>query len=185
MSQQQSAHSAPRVVAFCGNNQRPSKSRALVEAVIEELQSLGIESIDIYDLIDLGNLGDAKWKGDLEGKQKEIIDAIEHADALIVGTPVYKGSYAGLFKHVIDLLDQASLRDKPVCITACGGGYRHALVVEHQLRPLFGFFNALALPTAVYAGEPDFNEGKLTNPEIRGRAKCAAQELARQIVTLN
>ena len=57
-------------------------------------------------------------------------------------------------------------------LTATGGGDRHALIVEHQLRPLFGFFEALTLPTAVYATDKDFTDGVLRSerhPEARRR----------------
>jgi FMN reductase len=108
-----------------------------------------------------------------------MVDAIEQADALIVGTPVYKGSYAGLFKHAFDLIDPRALASKPVLLTATGGGQRHALVVEHSLRPLFGFFEAQIMPTAVYASDSDFSDGKLVDPAIVARAKAASEQLAK------
>lgn len=72
-----------------------------------------------------------------------MIQTIIEAEALVIGSPTYKGSYTGLFKHVFDLLDPADLRGKPVILTATGGGDRHSLVVEHQLRPLFAFSRLL------------------------------------------
>jgi FMN reductase len=33
--------------------------------------------------------------------------------------------------------------------------------VEHQLRPLFGFFEALTMPTGIYASDRDFADGVL------------------------
>ncbi|MFD1810195.1 NAD(P)H-dependent oxidoreductase [Gemmobacter lanyuensis] len=84
------------------------------------------------------------------------LEVILSADALVVASPVYKGSYTGLFKHLIDLIDPAALQGKPVLLAATGGGDRHALVIEHQLRPLFGFFEAQTLPTGVYAADRDF-----------------------------
>ena len=83
-----------------------------------------------------------------------MIDDIERADLLIVGTPVYRGSYTGAFKHVFDLVRHDRLRGTPVILTATGGSQMHGLVTEHQLRPLFGFFGALSLPTTVYATNP-------------------------------
>src|SRR4051794_20679349 len=99
------------------------------------------------------------------------------ADVLVVGSPTYKGSYTGLFKHFFDLIDPAALRGKPVVLLATGGGERHALIVEHQLRPLFGFFEALALPTAVYATDKDFADGVLVSEAIRKRAAQAVDEV--------
>ncbi len=95
----------------------------------------------------------------------------------MIGSPTYKGSYTGLFKHVIDLLDPADLRGKPIILTATGGGDRHSLVVEHQLRPLFAFFEAFVAPTAIYTSGRDFIEGELS-PAINARVNQAIAEAA-------
>jgi FMN reductase len=107
-----------------------------------------------------------------------VVEAMEEADALIVGTPVYRASYAGLFKHLFDFIDPAALVSRPAVLTATGGGQKHALVVEHQLRPLFGFFTALALPIAIYASDGDFVDYQLPNPTIINRRAAAAAQLA-------
>jgi FMN reductase len=95
---------------------------------------------------------------------------------LVVGSPTFKGSYTGLFKHFFDLLEPAALRGKPVILSATGGGERHSLIVEHQLRPLFGFFEALTMPTAIYASDRDFSDGVLVSEPIRARARQAVAE---------
>lgn len=166
-----------RIVGFSGNTHRPSRTRALVETVGSALANLRPHRLEIYDLVDAGPGLGASRRADLPPEARAIIEAIEQADALIIGSPVYKGSYAGLFKHVIDFVEPAALAGKPVVITATGGGHRHALVVEHQLRPLFAFFAALTLPTAIYAGERDFSDGALADPDLKARVLQAAQEL--------
>ncbi|MCJ2074068.1 NAD(P)H-dependent oxidoreductase, partial [Methylobacterium sp. E-016] len=93
-------------------------------------------------------------------------------------SPVYKGSFTGLFKHVFDLIDPAALANKPVAIVATGGGARHALVVEHSFRPLFGFFGALQVPTTVYGSDPDFTDGLPTDAGVRERIAQAGAQLA-------
>jgi FMN reductase len=171
--------SLSRIVGFSGSPRRPSKTRSLVETVAAEVASHRQARVDIYDLIDAGpGLGAALQRQDLTLPVARIIDAIEQADALIVGTPVYKGAYTGLFKHVFDLVDPRVLVGKPVVLTATGGGPRHALIVEHALRPLFGFFEALTVPTAVYASDADFTEGQLTEAGVLARVSTAAQQLA-------
>jgi FMN reductase len=174
--------SLSRIVGFSGSPRRPSKTRSLVETVAAEVASHRQARVDIYDLIDAGpGLGAALQRQDLTLPVARIIDAIEQADALIVGTPVYKGAYTGLFKHVFDLVDPRVLVGKPVVLTATGGGPRHALIVEHALRPLFGFFEALTVPTAVYASDADFTEGQLTEAGVLARVSTAAQQLAHLI----
>jgi FMN reductase len=174
--------SQPRIIGLSGSPRRPSKTRALVEQVATEVTSHTHVRLDIFDLVDAGpGLGAALQRQDLTLPAARIIDAIEHADALIVGTPVYKGAYTGLFKHVFDLVEPRALVGKPVVLTATGGGPRHALVVEHALRPLFGFFEALTIPTAVYASDADFRDGQLVEPGILARVNAAAQQLATMI----
>ncbi len=174
--------SFPRLVGFSGSPRRPSRTRSLVETVAAEVASRRQVRLDIYDLVDAGQgLGAALQRQDLTLPAARIVDAIEQADALIVGTPVYKGAYTGLFKHVFDLVDPRALVGKPVLLTATGGGPRHALVVEHALRPLFGFFEALTVPTAVYASDADFVEGQLSEAGVLARVSTAAQQLANLI----
>lgn len=176
--------SLPRIVGFSGSPRRPSKTRSLVETVAAEVASRKQLRVDIYDLVDASpGLGAALQRQDLTLPAARVIDAIEQADALIVGTPVYKGAYTGLFKHAFDLVDPRALVGKPVLLTATGGGARHALVVEHALRPLFGFFEALTVPTAVYASDADFIDGQLAEAGVLERVSTAAQQLANLVGT--
>lgn len=133
---------------------------------------------ETFDLVDIfPELGTASH-ADIPEKIARVISAMQQARALIVGTPVYKGSYTGLFKHFFDLVEPDALAGLPVVITATGGGDRHALMVEHQLRPLFAFFTAQCAATAVYASTKDFTDGILTSDAISQRIDCAVNDLA-------
>ena len=167
-----------RIVAFSGNTHRPSRTRTLVEAVAAELSRLRPIDLKLYDLVDAGTGIAVASRSALPLPAARIVEAIEKADALIVGSPVYKGAYTGLFKHLFDLVDPTALAGKPVAIVATGGGARHALVVEHAFRPLFGFFGALQIPTAVYASDTDFSAGVLVAAGVRARAAEAGGQLA-------
>ncbi|WP_395542443.1 NAD(P)H-dependent oxidoreductase [Neotabrizicola sp. sgz301269] len=146
-----------RIVGFSGSFSQPSRTRALVDLALgRAAQIFGATTVS-HGLSDLQpQLGTATRLEDLHSLPRAIVASILSADALIVGSPIYKGSYGGLFKHLFDLIDPAALAGKPVLLIATGGGARHALVVEHQLRPLFGFFEAAVLPTGLYASAADF-----------------------------
>lgn len=166
------------VVGFSGNFTRPSKTRSFVEFIVRDIAATYGLSADTHDIVDLGpSLPIAKSVRDLDEQAQAILNAIVEADVLVVGSPTYKGSYTGLFKHFFDLLDPAALRRKPIVLTATGGGERHALIVEHQLRPLFGFFEALTLPTAVYATDKDFSNGVPVSEPILRRAAQTVDEV--------
>ncbi len=169
-----------KLVSFSGSFSNPSKTSALVEAMGEEVIDKYDVSLLQYSIADLGgDLGRAFRVGDLGERGQEIVDQIAAADALIIGTPVYKGSYPGLFKHFIDLLDPNILYGKPILLAASGGGHRHALMVEHQLRPLFGFFQAHSLPTAIYASSEDFNsDNKIISESLNTRIAQGVAEFA-------
>lgn len=166
-----------RIVGFAGSLNRPSKTRALVDLVTAKAAvSLGATAA-IYDLTDLQPaLGSAQTLANLDGLPRAIVASIVSADALVVGTPVYKGSYTGLFKHLFDLIDPAALAGKPVLLTATGGGNKHALVIEHQLRPLFGFFETFTLPTGIYASGADFSDGVPASPALLTRIDRAVSQ---------
>ena len=171
--------SLPRIVGFTANLQRPSKTRALAESLAEAVGAHLRADIRLFDMLDAGTGLGAAWSRDLLPlPARRIVEAIEGADALIVGSPVYKGAYTGLFKHLFDFVDPAALVGKPVILSAAGGGPRHALVVEHSLRPLFGFFSAHTIPSAVYGSDADFRDGALVDPGVKARIQDAAGQLA-------
>ncbi|MDW6024170.1 FMN reductase [Mesorhizobium sp. BAC0120] len=171
------------VVGLSGNITRPSKTFAFVDHVANEIMRRNGLAANCYDIEALGpSFPTARRAGDLDRQARAILDSVVEADLLVVGSPTYKGSYTGLFKHFFDLLDPAALRGKPVVLTATGGGDRHALMVEHQLRPLFGFFEAFALPTAIYAAERDLLDGK---PASEALLKRLAQVVGEAQTALN
>ncbi len=138
--------------------------------------------IEQFDIIDAGRgLGAAFSRKELTPEALAVLEAVEGADALIAITPVYKGSFTGLFKHLIDFVEPNSLLGKPVLIGATGGGHRHALIAEHQLRPLFGFFSASTAPTSVYASDSEFADGKPVDATLLARIDIAAAQFARLI----
>jgi len=146
-----------KVVGIAGSFNRPSKTLSLVKYVADVIGLHRDIDARSYDLTDVGpSLGHAARRKDLDRQAQANIEDIVDADILLVGSPTFKGSYPGLFKHLFDLIDPPELRAKPVVLLATGGGDRHALIVEHQLRPLFGFFAARTLPTAIYASQADF-----------------------------
>ena len=170
---------ARSIIGLSGNLDRPSKTRSLVQTVIATAASQFEAVGTIYDLADFGrSLGVARRVADLDPSARAALEVILNADALVVGSPVYKGSYTGLFKHLIDLIDPLALANKPVLLTATGGGDRHALVIEHQLRPLFGFFEAQTLPTGLYAADRDFTDGQPASPALMDRLERAVGQFS-------
>lgn len=106
---------------------------------------------------------------------RSAIDSVVEADALIVVTPVFTAGYSGLFKSFFDVLDADSLVGKPVLLGATGGTERHSLVLDFQLRPLFGYLKADPVATGVYAASSDWGSGE---GALQRRIEKAGAELA-------
>lgn len=165
-----------RLVAVSGGLQRPSKSAALAEHLLDLIAD------DIpceQHLVELGELAPqlagAVWRSQLPDTVERELGVVEQADILVVTTPVYRGSYTGLFKHFFDFIHQDALIDKPVLLAATGGSERHALIIDHQLRPLFSFFQARTLPLGVYATDKDFVDYRVQDMALIERARLAVQ----------
>lgn len=174
-----------KVVAVSGSLHAPSKTTALVGEI---LASLGREiEIDAH-LIEVNEIG-PEFAGALRRDQvspavEEELQRIESADLLVVASPVYRASFTGLFKHLFDFVGQYALVDKPVLLAATGGSDRHALIIEHQFRPLFGFFQALTLPIGIYASDNDFTEYRVSSLDLQERIDLAVSR-ALPLIRLN
>lgn len=172
------------LVAISGNTQRPSRTLGLVEALVAEIGLRHAIDSAAFDLVDLGpELGATLDPRTAPPRLAAILEAIRAADGLVVASPVYKGAYTGLFKHLFDLIDPKALAGKPVLVAATGGSERHSLVIDHALRPLFGFFGAAVAPTGVYATEKDFLDYRPSHSALVKRIEQAAEEMGRLLRT--
>src|SRR5690606_39283401 len=155
------------LVAVSGGLHATSKATALTAHLLERIaDQVPCEQ----QLVELGRLAPqfagAVSRSQLPDAVKGALTVVERADVLVVTTPVYRGSYTGLFKHFFDFVQQDALIDKPVLLAATGGSDRHALMIDHQLRPLFSFFQARTLPLGVYATDKDFENGPLQDRSL-------------------
>lgn len=170
------------IVGVSGSVTRPSRTTALVRAVLDRLEARSGLTPRLIELVDAApHLFSALTWDRVAGEARAIVRAVEQADLLVVGTPVYRASYTGALKHLFDLVHHATFAGKPVLLAATGGTPLHGLVTEHQLRPLFGFLNALTLPTTIYAVEADFDGHRLASPRITERIERAVGEALEQV----
>lgn len=166
------------ILSISGSVTAPSRTTNLLDAVdaeIERQTGIAVEKIRLSH--DAPALFRALRSNQLDDEGRRLVSAVEQADVLVVGSPVYRASYTGALKHLFDLVDYRSLAGKPVLLVATGGTPLHGLMIDHQLRPLFAFFNALTLPTSIYATEAHFSGHGLESPEIHARIERAVGEL--------
>ena len=165
---------------------RPSSTRLLADrlsaATVSAAAGLGVRlDVRVLELRDLAHdVVDHLLTGFPPAALKDALGAVHAADAVIAVTPVFNASSSGLFKSFFDVVDKDALRDKPVLIAATGGTARHSLALEHALRPMFAYLQAVVVPTAVFAASEDWG-GDEAEGQLRGRIERAAGELAREV----
>ncbi len=170
------------ILGLSGSPAKNAASRTLnaVKQVVEfahkQDKVIRMETINVRDL-DI-ELCDGRDPALYEGDTKVLIDKIIAADALILGTPVYRGSYTGILKNVFDVLPNDALVGKPVGIVVTASTHHHYLTIEHEIKPLLGFFHAHALPGGVYLTPDHFSDSVLVDEGALERL----QQLALAIV---
>lgn len=179
--------SALKVVALVGSPTSSATSRTLllVRHLLEELRERINISVELVELAPIARLlGQALQRSEVEPQVERALATIESAQLLVAAAPVYRGSYPGLFKHLIDFIGLDALVDTPVLLAATGGSERHALVIDHQLRPLFSFLQAHTLPIGVYATPADFDGDRINSAALQARIQLAAERAAGHVAPL-
>jgi FMN reductase len=166
-----------RTVVVSGSASAPSRTLTLAQTI---LAAVGVEIViepHVVDIAEIGSdLGRALARRQLSPVAERAVALVESAQILIASTPVYRGSYTGHFKHLFDLVDQNALIDTPVILAATGGSDKHCLIIEHQLRPLFGFLQSFTVPVGVYASHADFENGVVQSSIVLSRIATAARQ---------
>ena len=157
-----------KLLGVSGGPTQSSKTLLAVKTALESAktydESVHTETLNISDF----NVQycDARDPAKYENDARLVIDKVVNADALIFGTPMYRGTYTGILKNLFDLIPNDAILGKPVGLIATGGSDHHYLALEHELKPLLGFFLAFVLPGTVYAKNEDYSNGDLTSEEI-------------------
>lgn len=155
------------VVGVSGSTHAPSRTTALVHRIVEAIAEHTPATTHVVEVDAVGPaLAAARSRDTVPATADEALTRIETADLLVVASPVYRASYTGLFKHLFDFVDQHALVGTPVLLAATGGSDRHGLMIDHQLRPLFSFFQSLTLPNGIYAADRDFTDYQVSAPEL-------------------
>lgn len=138
---------------------RPSSTRLLADRLTEAtVAALGTAEVEVIEVRDHAH------------------DLVNH---LVSGYPSETLAPA-LDAVFFEVLAEDALRDKPVLMAATGGTARHALVLEHAVRPLFTYLHADVVPTSVFAAPEDW--GGAASPDLLGeRVSRAAAELAERM----
>ena len=170
---------AVKIIGLSGSLSAPSRTRALVEAVIGEITRQTGHGAALIDIAELApDLGRSLGSFVLPPAIEEAHAQLRGADLIVIGVPVYKASYPGAFKHFLDLIDPKALEGKAAILVATGGSEQHALILEHQLRTLTSYLGVYSAPKTVFARDTDFADYRLANPAIAERVAFVAGQAA-------
>ncbi|MFD1704714.1 NAD(P)H-dependent oxidoreductase [Methylopila henanensis] len=165
------------MVSINGSPRRNSRTGELLDAVCYAISgAVSLERASVNLATDGRHIMSGLTRDELEPRGEDLLRLVERADLLIVGSPVYRASYTGLLKHLFDLVERTALTGRKAVLVASGGTALHGLMLEHQLRPLLGFFGVLTVPTAIYALDSDFDGGRVMGADLINRITRAAQE---------
>ena len=163
----------------------PSRTRIVLDVALAGAKAYdaNIET-EVLELRDFAlEFCDGRAPDDYNHDTRRALALVAEADAYLVATPVYRGSYTGALKNFFDLIPndprgQDPLRGKAVGLLATGGSDHHYLILEHELRPLLGFFGAYTLARAIYASPKDFDAQK----QVQGRLIEDLTQLGQELV---
>ncbi|MFW0795589.1 CE1759 family FMN reductase [Gordonia sp. CPCC 205515] len=180
-----------RLVAVNAGLGDPSSTRLLVDRLVESAreilddrsQTVDVEVVDLRDLA--VGIAQSLVSGFADAEVRRALEKVYAADGLIVATPVFNASYSGLFKSFVDLVEVDRMAGKPVLIAATGGSPRHSMVLDHAIRPLFGYLRAIVVPTGVYAAAEDWAGTSGDTAALSDRVHRAAAELVALLPLVN
>jgi chromate reductase, NAD(P)H dehydrogenase (quinone) len=109
--------------------------------------------------------------------------AIADADAVLFATPEYNASIPGQLKNAVDWISRPIatnvLRNKPVAVVGASTGAFGAVWAQAELRKVLASLGArvLDLEVPVAHAHTRFDEGRLTDDEVRARLAEAVEAL--------
>lgn len=180
-----SAADAPRtVLVISAGLRQPSSTRLLADRLRDRVERAVSERglAAVTRTVELREHARDLTSMLLTGAPTPPLDAllaeVAAADAVVLVTPIYSGAYTGMVKDLIDLLPDGALDGVPVLMGGTGGTARHALALDHTLRPLLGHVHAVVAPSAVFAATEDFGGAGEGAASLTRRIDKAARELA-------
>jgi chromate reductase, NAD(P)H dehydrogenase (quinone) len=171
-----------RVLGISGSLRADSYNSGLLRAAADvlppgaELEIFdGLKAIPPYDADDDLDFGPAPVR--------ELREAIEAADAVLIATPEYNASLPGVLKNALDWASRPHatnpLRGKPAAVVGASTGMFGAVWAQAEGRKVLSTIGARVLDAELPVPEADerFSEGRLIDPEVEERLGEIVAEL--------
>ena len=144
-------------------------------------------SIDNVEFFDLQDNTLPMFDGDECYDLPEVLEfreKVKNADGIIMATPVYNFNVSSGAKNIVEL-GGSMLYDKIFGFMCAAGGRNGYMSVMSLANSLMLVFRCYIIPKFVYATKHDFENGKITNSDIKERIKELGTELIRVSKALN
>jgi FMN reductase len=159
---------SPRLLLLLGSVTPPGRLHRALATAAERAPGrhpgLVTETLDLAELSIA--FADGRPPAALLDDTARVIEAIDHAPALLIATPIYRGSLTGALKNLLDQLPVPALRDTPIGLVSMGATDHHFLGADRHLRDILTFFGALPTPTSAYLTARDFTDGVPTDSAL-------------------
>jgi len=175
-----------RILGISGSLRRDSHNTSVLRAAAEaaeqdvELEVYdGLKEIPPYDEDD-----DVHPRPDSVARLNA---AIADADAVLFSTPEYNSSIPGQLKNALDWVSRPvatnALRNKPVAVVGASTGAFGAVWAQAELRKVLATLGArvFAVELSVPHAPTRFDEGDLTDDEVRADLAAAVEALADEV----
>ena len=137
------------------------------------------ENINDVELFDLQDNPLPMCDGDECYDLPEVIafrEKVERAEGIIMAIPVYNFNVSSGAKNIVEL-GGSKLCDKTFGFMCAAGGRNSYMSVMSLANSLMIDFRCYIVPKFVYATKHDFQDGKITNSEIKDRIEELGAEL--------
>jgi chromate reductase len=175
-----------RILGISGSLRRDSHNTSLLRAAAEVAGS-DVE-LELYD--GLKEVPPYDEDDDLHPRPASVARltaAIANADAVLFATPEYNASIPGQLKNAIDWISRPvatnALRNRPVVVVGASTGAFGAVWAQAELRKVLAALGARVLDVElpVPHAHTRFDEGELTDEEIRAGLADALEALAAEV----
>ena len=146
--------------------------------IIAKYLQENINDVELFDLLDNPL---PMCDGDECYDLPEVIafrEKVERAEGIIMAIPVYNFNVSSGAKNIVEL-GGSKLYDKTFGFMCAAGGRNSYMSVMSLANSLMIDFRCYIVPKFVYATKHDFQDGEITNSEIKDRIKELGAELVR------
>jgi FMN reductase len=139
------------ILAVSGSPSATSRTVRVTDRVLEMCAGPGVETRHLR-AADLP--AEALLRADRHAPGiREMIAAVEAADAIVIATPIFQAAYSGLLKAFLDVLPQFAFAGKAVLPLATGGSLAHVLALDYGLRPVLQSMGARHIVQSYFVPE--------------------------------